>query len=174
MNELIEFNEITNCIYTIRGVKVMLDRDLAAFYGVQTKRLKEQVRRNISRFPPDFMFELSKEEFTNWRSQFATSNGDTMGLRHTPMAFTEQGVAMLSSVLRNKKAIEVNIAIMRTFVHVRRILQDNQELARKLRALEKKYDEQFQVVFNAIRNLIEVKSNPRKTIGYTTKRKKNS
>jgi len=106
MNEIVSIANITGLIYLIRGKKVMLDRDLAELYGVETKRLKEQVRRNIERFPEDFMFELSKLEFANWRSQFAISNRDKIGLRYSPMAFTEQGVAMLSSVLRSKSAIQ--------------------------------------------------------------------
>ena len=113
MNDIIPIENITALIYLIRGEKVMLDRDLAALYGVETKRLKEQVKRNIERFPEDFMFELSKSEFANWRSQFATSKRDKIGLRYSPMAFTEQGVAMLSSVLRSKIAIQVN---MRSYV----------------------------------------------------------
>ena len=118
MNDIIPIENITGLIYLIRGKKVILDRDLALLYGVETKRLKEQVKRNIERFPEDFMFELSKSEFTNWRSQFATSNRDKIGLRYSPMAFTEQGVAMLSSVLRSKTAIQVNIQIMRAFTNV--------------------------------------------------------
>lgn len=100
-------------IYNLRGEKVIIDRDLATLYGIETKRLKEAVRRNIQRFPTDFMFELTDEEFQNWRTQFATSNSDKMGLRYNPMAFTEQGIAMLSSVIHVPRAIEVNIAIMR-------------------------------------------------------------
>ena len=106
MNDIIPIENITGLIYLIRGKKVIMDRDLAVLYGVETKRLKEQVKRNIERFPEDFMFELSKSEFTNWRSQFATSNRDKIGLRYSPMAFTEQGVAMLSSVLRSKSVIQ--------------------------------------------------------------------
>ena len=117
MKELIPTESITSKIYIIRGRKVMLDRDLAELYGVQTKRLKEQVRRNRSRFPEDFMFVFTNQELKDWRSQFATSNSIKMGLRYSPMAFTEQGVAMLSTVLNSKKAIDANIAIMRAFVN---------------------------------------------------------
>jgi len=121
MTCIIPIENITGSIYLIRGKKDMLDRDLANLYGVETKRLKEQVKRNIERFPEDFMFELSKSELLNWRSQFATSNRDKMGLRYRPMAFTEQGVAMLSSVLRSKTAIQVNIQIMRAFTKIRQL-----------------------------------------------------
>jgi hypothetical protein len=110
MNDIIPIENITGLIYLIRGKKVIMDRDLAVLYGVETKRLKEQVKRNIERFPEDFMFELSKSEFNNWRSQFATSKRDKIGLRYSPMAFTEQGVAMLSSVLRSKSAYKPNVA----------------------------------------------------------------
>ena len=110
----------------------MLDRDLAALYGVSTKALKQAVRRNLSRFPADFMFVLSKDEFENWRSQFVTSSADRKGLRYSPMAFTEQGVAMLSSVLNSERAIRVNIEIMRAFVRLRQMLSYNVALARKL------------------------------------------
>ena len=106
MKEIVSIEQISARIYFIRSQRVMLDRDLAELYEVETKRLKEQVRRNIERFPDDFMFELSKSEFTNWRSQFATSSRDKIGLRYSPMAFTEQGVAMLSSVLRSKPVIQ--------------------------------------------------------------------
>ncbi len=109
----------------------MLDRDLAKLYGAETKVLKQSVRRNIDRFPDDFMFELSKKEFENWRSQFVISNLDKMGLRHSPMAFTEQGVAMLSSVLRSKAAIQINIQIMRAFTRIRQIILDSADLRRE-------------------------------------------
>jgi hypothetical protein len=144
---IIPVERIEQAIYLLRGQKVMLDRDLAVLYGVETKRLKEQVRRNSDRFPEDFMFVLTPEEFANWRSHFATSNSDRMGLRHAPMAFTEQGVAMLSTVLNSKRAIGVNIAIMRTFVKLRQMLDSHVQLAQKLAELEAKYDGQFRVVF---------------------------
>jgi hypothetical protein len=111
----------------------MIDRDLAELYGVQTKALKQAVRRKIKRFPTDFMFELTKEEFGDWRSQFVTSNRDKMGLRYRPMAFTEQGVAMLSSVLNSDRAIQVNIQIMRAFTQLRQMAATHKELRRKLR-----------------------------------------
>jgi len=144
----------------------MLDRDLAALYGVTTSALKQAVRRNISRFPPDFMFVLNQREFDDWRSQTAISNADRKGLRYAPMAFTEQGVAMLSSVLRSKRAIAVNVEIMRAFVRLRQMLASNATLARKLVELERKYDAQFKVVFDAIRQLMTPPTPQRKQIGF--------
>ncbi|MBN1493862.1 MAG: ORF6N domain-containing protein [Candidatus Omnitrophica bacterium] len=120
---------IRDKILLIRGKRVMLDRDLAALYGVETKQLKRAVRRNVTRFPSDFMFPLSKKELSDWRRQFGTSNFDKMGLRYSPMAFTEQGVAMLSSVLNSDYAIKINIQIMRAFVKMREFLATNKELA---------------------------------------------
>ena len=158
-------------IYLIRGQKVLLDRDLAELYRVETKVLKQAVRRNIKRFPDDFMFELSKAEFTLWRSQFVTSKSDKIGLRYSPMAFTEQGVAMLSSVLNSERAIEVNIQIMRAFVKLRQMLSSHADLARKLEALEKKYDTQFRVVFDAIRALMAETKKPKRKIGFVVKEK---
>ena len=146
-------NGIKNKIYTIREVQVMLDRDLAELYGVSTKRLNEQVRRNIERFPNDFMFTLTEKEFKNWRSQFATSKGDKMGLRRPPYAFTEQGVAALSGVLRSKKAIEVNIQIMRAFIAMRKILIENAHLFQQINLVKQKlleHDSKFEQVFKAI------------------------
>jgi hypothetical protein len=149
-----EMEQVAVLIHMIRGVKVILDRDLAGLYGVETRALKQAVRRNRERFPEDFMFFLTGEEFREWRSQFVMSKEDTKGLRHAPMAFTEQGVAMLSSVLRSPRAVEVNIAIMRTFVQLRTLMDGNRELARRIESLEAKYDEQFKVVFDAIRQLL--------------------
>jgi hypothetical protein len=147
----------------------MLDRDLAALYGVPTKALKQAVRRNADRFPDDFMFVLNAREFAHWRSQFVTSNADRKGLRHAPMAFTEQGVAMLSSVLRSERAILVNVAIMRTFVRLRQLLASHEDLARKLAELEDKYDAQFKAVFDAIRQLTSPPHRPRREIGFHVK-----
>jgi hypothetical protein len=158
---------IEHAIFLIRGHKVMLDRDLAAMYDVQTKVLKQAVRRNKDRFPPDFMFTLNKREFDNWRSRFVTSMADRKGLRYAPMAFTEQGVAMLSSVLKSHRAIEVNIQIMRAFVRLREMALTNAEIQRKLCALEGKYDSQFKVVFEAIRQLISPAVTRRKQIGFS-------
>ena len=139
----------------------MLDRDLAGLYGIQTKVLKQAVRRNSQRFPSDFMFQLSREELMSWRSQFVTSKQDRKGLRYPPMAFTEQGVAMLSSVLRSPQAIQVNIAIMRTFVQLRQLMDVNRDLKKQIESLENKYDEQFSIVFEAIKQLVVLE--PEKT-----------
>ena len=148
---------IEKAILLIRGHKVMLDRDLAELYGVPAKRLNEQVRRNLARFPDDFMFQLTDTETGALRSQFATSNKVRGGRRYLPYAFTEQGVAMLSSVLNSHRAVEVNIAIMRAFVRLREILSTHKDLARKLEDHERKlgqHDEKFQIVFEAIRQLM--------------------
>lgn len=152
---LIPIERIESAILLIRSQKVMLDKDLATLYGVGTKVLIQAVKRNLRRFPEDFMFQLTKEELAEWRSQIVTSNpAAKMGLRRRPYAFMEQGVAMLSSVLRSKRAVLVNVEIMRAFVRLRKMLADHAELARKLDALEKKYDAQFKVVFDAIRSLM--------------------
>jgi len=143
---------ISQAILLIRGHRVMLDSDLAEMYGVATKVLIQAVKRNGDRFPEDFMFQLSSEEFDRLRSQFVTSSWG--GRRYPPYAFTEQGVAMLSSVLHSDRAIHVNVEIMRTFVRLRQMLASNVELARKLASLERKYDAQFKVVFDAIRELM--------------------
>lgn len=155
---------IEQSILLIRGHKVMLDADLAALYGVETGALVRAVKRNIERFPPHFMFQLSKEEFEILRSQTGISRWG--GRRYLPYAFTEQGVAMLSSVLRSKQAIQVNIAIMDTFVRLRRMLSSHKELARKLAALEKKYDAQFKIVFDAIRQLMTPPDTKRRQIRF--------
>jgi S-adenosylmethionine synthetase len=164
-------DQIISKIYLIRDQKVMLDRDLAKLYGVATKVLKQQVKRNMDRFPDDFMFELTKDEFANWRSQIVTSNSDNMGLRYAPMAFTEQGVAMLSSVLNSKKAISVNIQIMRIFTRIRQMLTDTLSLKIEIEEIKKKLqnqDRNIEVVFSYLDELItkqeDVKS--RKPIGY--------
>ena len=166
MRELLPTERIVSKIYFIREAKVMLDRDLAELYEVETKALKQAVRRNIDRFPADFMFELSTEEFENWRSQFVTSNADKIGLRYKPMAFTEQGVAMLSSVLRSKRAIQVNIQIMRAFTQLRQMLSTHKDLKKKVEEMEEKYDEQFRIVFEAIKQLIEIEGKPKRKIGF--------
>ncbi len=166
---LIPAARIEKSIYLIRGHKVMLDRDLAALYGVETRTLKQAVRRNSARFPDDFMFVLAAEEFVNWRSQFVTSNSDRMGLRHPPMAFTEQGVAMLASVLRSPRAIDVNIAITRTFVKLRCMLETHTKLAQKLAELEDKYDEQFRIVFEVMSELMSPPEPKPKQIGFAAR-----
>ena len=149
---LVPSERIDRAILIVRGHKVILDRDLAELYGVETRVLVQAVKRNVTRFPADFMFQLSVSEFRIWRSQFVISNpAAKMALRRRPYAFTEQGVAMLSSVLHSDRAVKVNIEMMRTFVRLRRILADHSDLARKLVEFEKNYDAQFRVVFDAIR-----------------------
>ena len=156
-------------IYLIRGQKVMIDEDLAELYGVPTKRLNEQVRRNRKRFPADFMFQLTKEEEQNLRSQFATSRSGHGGRRSRAYVFTEQGVAMLSSVLNSERAIEVNITIMRAFVKLRQMLESNEELNRKFAAVIRKlstHDKYFKVVCDELTKLKEQPSPSRKQIGF--------
>lgn len=152
-------------ILTLRGMKVLLAPDLAALYEVETKVLMQAVKRNIQRFPADFMFQLDGVEWENLRSQIVTSSRG--GTRYAPYAFTEQGVAMLSSVLRSDRAIQVNVEIMRAFVRLRRLLSENKELAQRLNALERKYDQQFKSVFDAIRQLMDVGENGKRPIGFT-------
>ena len=169
MKKLINPDEIYNKIYIIRNIKIMLDKDLAELYGVETKHLKRQVKRNIKRFPVDFMFELSKIEFDNWRSQFGTSNSEKMGLRYSPMAFTEYGVAMLSSILHSERAIDVNIQIMRAFTQFRKIISTQDELKKikdKIDRMEMEYDSQFKVVFDAIKNMISFEKKGKDKIGF--------
>ena len=176
--------QVERCIYLIRGEKVMLDHDLAELYGVPTKSLNLAVKRNVERFPSDFMFQLTQAEAEGLRFQIGTSKpllrqgssglrfqNETSksgrgGRRYLPYAFTEQGVAMLSSVLRSTRAVQVNIAVMRTFVRLREMLLSNADLARKLSDLEKKYDTQFKVVFDAIRELMTPPQTPKRQIGF--------
>ena len=157
-------------IYLIRGQKVMIDRDLAELYAVETKQLKLQVRRNIDRFPDDFMFELSDEEFQEWRSQFGTSNeGDKMGLRYAPYVFTEQGVAMLSTVLNSERAIKVNIQIMRIYTKMREMLLTHKDILLKLEQLERQVEqnsEDIQMIFTALKELLNPPREPRPRIGF--------
>lgn len=159
---------LAQLVYSIRGEKVLLDTDLAMLYGVEARVLNQAVARNRNRFPEDFMFQLSTDEWTTMRAQMAStataasthssqvvmSSRKNRGLAYRPYAFTEQGVAMLSSVLRSQRAVEVNIAIMRTFVQLRRLMDSNRDLARRIEALETRYDEQFSQVFEAIKQLI--------------------
>lgn len=168
---LLSEETISNKIYFIRGQKVMLDRDLALLYQVETKVLKQSVKRNISRFPEDFMFELNKSEFENWRSQFVTSNSDKIGLRYAPMAFTEHGVMMLSSILKSDKAIQTNIQIMRIFTKVRQMLLDTTEIKIDILQIQKKlenHDKNIELVFSYLDELTEKKENEseRVKIGY--------
>jgi hypothetical protein len=152
-------------ILILRGERVLVDADLAELYGVETRALIQAVKRNAARFPEDFMFQLTAKEYANLRSQTVTSRS-WGGRRTPPYAFTEQGVAMLSSVLRSERAIAVNVEIMRAFVRLRELLATHADLARKLVALEKKYDAQFRVVFDAIRELMTPPPKPRRQIGF--------
>jgi len=165
MEIVVKQEVIERIIYMIRGHKVMLDSDLAELYAVEVKQLKRQVRRNIERFPADFMFQISKEEYESLRCQIGTLKRGEHS-KYLPYAFTEQGVAMLSSVLHSKRAIQVNIAIMRAFVKLREMLTANKDLARKLNAMEKKYDSHFKIVFDAIRQLMSPPEPKRRKIGF--------
>lgn len=167
-------DRIERKILLLRGERVLLDRDLAELYDVPTKALNQAVRRNIERFPVDFMFQLSADDVEHLRSQVVTSS-KAGGTRYLPYAFTEQGVAMLSSVLRSPRAVQVNVEIMRAFVNLRRLLASNAGLARKLTELEKKYDHQFRIVFDAIRQLMESPSTDaeRSPIGFMTESGRN-
>ncbi len=169
---MISSERIERSILFIRGHKVMLDADLALLYGVTTKVLVQAVKRNINRFPPDFTFQLTTKEFSCLRSQIVTSKAGRGGRRYLPYAFSEQGVAMLSSGLRSKRAVRVNIEIMRAFVRLRQILASHADLASKLADLEKKYDKQFKVVFDAIRQLMTPPAKPRRKIGFHVKERK--
>lgn len=173
--------QLAPLVIRLRRENVILDSDIAELYGVETKRLNEAVKRNIERFPADFMFQLSTEEEENLRSQSVTlkrgqsslrsqsaTSSSHGGRRTLPYAFTEQGVAMLSSVLRSPRAVEVNIAIMRTFVQLRSLMQSNKLLAEKIEKLEEKYDQNFQIIFDAIRQLIAADDNPSKELGFHT------
>jgi phage regulator Rha-like protein len=167
MKELMPQEIIEQRIFVIRGQKVMVDRDLAELYGVKTKVFTQAVKRNIDRFPEDFMFQLTKEEFENLRSQIVTSSWG--GVRYLPHAFTEQGVAMLSSVLNSKRAIQVNIAIIKVFVKLREILSTHKELAYKLKELEnriEKHDEEIIEIFEAIRQMMIVEEKPKRQMGF--------
>ena len=167
MKALLPMEVIERKILLIRGQKVMLDSDLAELYGVETSNLNKAVKRNIDRFPEDFMLQLTKEEADSLRFQIGMSKTEGRGgRRYLPYAFTEQGVAMLSSVLNSKRAVQVNIAIMRVFVKLREMIASNKELAKKLDNLEKKYDTQFKVVFDAIRQLMTPPEPKRRKIGF--------
>ncbi|MEK7473399.1 MAG: ORF6N domain-containing protein [Patescibacteria group bacterium] len=163
---LVPFERIEQRIYLIRGKKVMLDRDLAELYGVKTHVLNQAVKRNIKRFPEDFMFKLSLDEAQNLISQFVISSSGWGGRRHVPLAFTEQGIAMLSSVLKSERAILVNIQIIRTFTKLREMISENDYLRRKLEAMEMQYDEQFKIVFDALRRVLTVEDEPKSEIGF--------
>lgn len=165
---IIPDERIIGKIYYIRGEKVIFDRDLAVLYGVETKALNQAVKRNIKRFPGDFMFKLNQEEMLNWKSQIVTSKSDKMGLRKPFSVFTEQGVAMLSSVLNSDRAIQVNIQIMRTFTRMRKFLSTHKELRDKIEKMEKENKENFNVIFKIVNKIIA--TNPKdkelKIIGF--------
>ncbi len=167
---LLPVESVINKILVIRNQKVILDRDLANLYNVETRALKQAVRRNLKRFPEDFMFQLTKEEFMNWRSQTVMSSSDQKGLRYFPFAFTEQGVAMLSSVLKSEKAIEVNILIMRAFVRLREIISTHKKVEEKLREIDsnlKDHDEKILQIIQVINQLINPPEPVKKKIGFT-------
>jgi hypothetical protein len=163
----LSLTEIETAILTLRGQRVMLSNDLATLYGVETKVLIQAAKRNIERFPADFMFQLDAGEWAGLRSQTVTSNRG--GARYLPYAFTEQGIAMLSSVLRSPQAVQVNIEIMRAFVHLRRIFSEHQELSRRINDLESRYDQQFRSVFDAIRQIMTPPVGTKNSIGFTAK-----
>lgn len=173
---LVTIDVIGRKIYIVREQKVMLDSDLAALYGVETRVLNQAVRRNLQRFPEDFMFQITKEEYENLKSQFVTSSlGNYGGRRKLPLVFTEQGVAMLSSILNSERAVQVNIGIMRAFVSMRKMLSTNEEVSRKLAEFENKlgaHDEHFKKVFAAIRLLMNPPAKSDKEIGFIQKGKK--
>jgi hypothetical protein len=170
---LLVTEDVDRIIYVIRGRRVMLDSDLAKIYGVTTKRLNEQVRRNLMRFPEDFMFQLTKEELKNWKSRFATSNSALkMGLRKLPSAFTEHGAVMLASVLSSPIAVAASIQIVRAFNRIRRLVNADKDLAAVLAALERKvagHDEDIQALFAAIHEIMEPPAAPSKGIGFSLK-----
>lgn len=160
---------IINKIYLIRGQKVMIDRDLAELYRVETKRLKEAVRRNIERFPDDFMFVLTDAEFQNWRTQFATSKSDMIGLRYSPFCFTEQGVTMLSCILNSQRAVDTNIRIIRVFTKMREMLLTHKDILLKLEQFEKqvaKNSEDIQLIFKALKQFLNPPQESRRQIGF--------
>jgi len=165
VNHIVPIERIENSILFIRGQKVILDFILADLYEVETKNLNKAVKRNLERFPEDFVFQLTPDEFSRLRFQIGTSN-QRGGRRYFPLAFTEQGVAMLSSVLKSKRAAQVNVQIMRTFVKIRQMLISHKTLSVKLEALEKKYDSQFKVVFDAIRELMAPTISSKRKIGF--------
>ncbi len=157
-------SKISQKIYFLRGHRVMLSTDLARLYGVEARALIQAVQRNIDRFPADFLFQLTADEHKNLKSQFVISSWG--GARRAPYAFTEQGVAMLSSVLRSPRAVQVNIAIMRTFVRLREMLATNQKLRRKIEDMEKRYDAKLQIVFATIESMLEDEDLPKRGIGF--------
>ena len=165
MSKIVPIEKIYEKIYLIRGARVMLDRDLAALFGVENRVLKQAVRRNIDRFPFDFMFELSKEEYQSLRSQNVILKRGQHS-KYLPFVFTEQGVAMISSVLKSDRAVHVNIQIMRAFIKMRQLFISYEDLKQKIIAMERKYVKQFQIVFKAIKQLLKQDEKPKRKIGY--------
>ena len=174
-NEITTPDEVVmNKIYVIRGKKIMIDRDLAELYGVETRTLNQAVRRNEQRFPEDFMFQMTSKELEDWKSQIVISNREKMGLRKPPLVFTEQGVAMLSSVLNSDRAIQVNIQIIRIFTRLREMLLTHQDLLIKMNELETRignHDKSIKQIFAYLEELIKEKGQPREPIGFKTKGK---
>lgn len=168
MSNLIPSERIASRIFLLRGKKVMLDRDLAKLYAVKTKNLNKAVRRNIERFPEDFMFELNQDELENLRFQIGTSSWG--GTRYKPFVFTELGVAMLSTVLRSKRAILVNIEIMRTFSKIRELLTSNRNLRLKVEEMERRYDKNFKIIFDTLRKMIQEEQSPKRAMGFREKK----
>ena len=163
---------VMNKIFLIRNQKVMLDRDLAELYGIETKHLKQAVRRNIPRFPEDFMFEMNEVEFENWRSQNVTSNSDKLGLRYAPFCFTEQGVTMLSCILNSERAIAVNIQVIRIFTRMREMLLTHKDILWQLEKIEQKlsgHDKEIETIFHYLKQLIHHPPVPREKIGFRRK-----
>ena len=168
-SEIIPIERIQSKIYLIHNQKVMLDKDLAVLYAVKPIALRQQVKRNIERFPSDFMYQLTNKEVATLLSQNVIPSRKSLG-GHNPYVFTEQGVAMLSSVLRSRRAIEVNIAIMRTFVKLRKILATNELLKRKIESMERKYDEQFKTVFQVLEKMLAEPEKPKPAFGFRSKK----
>ncbi len=166
---LVPIERIERAIIVVRGEKVMLDSELAEIYGVETRILNQAVRRNINRFPADFMFQLTVAEAESLRSQIVTSNEGRGGRRYLPYAFTEHGALMLANVLNSERAAQTSVQVVRAFVKLRQMLVSNADLARKLASMEKKYDAQFKVVFDAIRQLMSPPTKPRREIGFHVK-----
>jgi len=166
---LVSMERIERAIIVVRGEKVMLDSELAEIYGVETKALNQAVKRNAARFPADFMFQLSPKEAESLRSQIVTSKAGRGGRRYRPYAFTEHGALMLANVLNSERAAQTSVMVVRAFVRLRQLLASNAELARKLDALEQKYDAQFKVVFDAIRRLMSPPARPKREIGFHVK-----
>jgi len=168
-SEIIPVERVMQAIYVVRGRKVMLDKDLALLYGVKPIALRQQVKRNIERFPSDFMYQLTDKEVVSLLSQNVIPSRKSLG-GYNPYVFTEQGIAMLSSVLRSRRAVAVNIAIMRTFVKLREILASNKLLRRKIESMERKYDEKFKTVFEVLKQMLAKPEKPKEPFGFRSKK----